>query len=302
MSHGYKWIAAEIERLDPEIDYERIWALSATYWVDEFMMSFLYSVSFPNFMMPANGGRTVSRGGTGPVITAQDIRAQETVHHFWTWFTHGPSSAHTKASVEQVNAMHRGISRRFPGDFGHTDDFSYTLCYLGAGYHRIRKQAGLPGFTAHQKVAAHRHWQAMSALFWTENGDVTGFPDDFDGMLAFLAEWESRHTEWTAEGSACTEAIIEQFAGRWFPRRLRGVGRAMLVSFFGEPVCRVHRIERPNRAVVALMRTGLRCYVTAKERVLPDPRRSTPERHRRKGRGSAGGVAPTTGRILSTPQ
>lgn len=291
MPRGYKWIAAEIERLDPEIDYERIWALSATYWVDEFMMSFLYSVSFPNFMMPANGGRTVSRGGTGPLITAPNRRQLETVHHFWTWFAHGPSSVHTQSSVAEVNALHQGISRRYPGDFGHNDDFVYTLCFLGAGYHRIRKQAGLPGYTVKQQVAAHRHWRAMAALFWTENGPVTDFPADFAGMVAFLDEWESRHTEWTAEGAACTRAVIDQFAARWFPRPLHGVGRAMLCSFYGEPIRRVHRLNAPSPATVALMRTGLRCYVTAKERVLPDPRRSTPQRHRRRNRGSASNVA-----------
>lgn len=287
MSRGYKWIAAEIDRLDPEVDYERIWALSATYWVDEFMMSFLYSVSFPNFMMPANGGRTVGRGGTGPLITSPDARQVDTVHHFWTWFAHGPSSPHTRASVEAVNSLHRGISRKYPGDFSHNDDFVYTLCFLGAGYHRIREQVGLPGFTANQKVAAHRHWRAMADLFWTEAGDVHGFPADFDAMLAFLTEWESRHTEWTEDGSACTNAVIDQFAARWFPRRLHGVGRAMLCSFYTEPVLRVHRLHPPNRAVVKVMRTGMRCYVTAKEKVLPDPRRSTPDRHRRKHKGSA---------------
>jgi hypothetical protein len=291
MPRGYKWIAAEIERLDPETDYERIWALSATYWVDEFMMSFLYSVSFPNFMMPANGGRAVGRQGTGPLLTSPDKRQVDTVHHFWTWFEHGPSSTHTRASVAEVNAMHQGISRRYPGDFAHNDDFVYTLCYLGAGYHRIRVQVGLPGYTAKQQVATHRHWRAMAALFWTENGEVTEFPADFDAMVAFLDEWESRHTEWTPEGSACTRAVIEQFAGRWFPRPLRFVGRAMLCSFYGEPIRRVHRVAAPNRATVAVMRAGLRGYVTAKERVLPDPRASTPDRHRRKGRGSASGVA-----------
>ena len=295
MARGYKWIAAEIERLDPEVDFERIWALSATYWVDEFMMSFLYSVSFPNFMMPANGGRTVNRGGTGPLITTPDTRHVDTVHHFWTWFEHGPSSPHTQESVAAVNALHHGISRRYPGDFGYNDDFVYTLCFLGAGYHRIREQVGLPGFTAKQKVAAHHHWRGMAGLFWTENGDVTGWPADFDAMLAFLAEWESRHTEWTEDGAACTRAVIDQFAARWFPRRLHFVGRAMLCSFYDEPIRRVHRVEAPPRPVVALMRTGMRCYVTAKEKVLPDPRMSTPDRHRRKGRGSAAGVAGASG-------
>jgi len=32
MRRRYKWIAKEIERLDPERDYERIIALSATYY------------------------------------------------------------------------------------------------------------------------------------------------------------------------------------------------------------------------------------------------------------------------------
>jgi hypothetical protein len=175
---GYKWIAAEIERLDPETDYERIWALSATYWVDEFMMSFLYR-------------------------------------------------------------------------------------------------------------------RAMAELFWTEHGAVTGWPEDFAGMVAFLDEWESRHTEWTAEGAACTRAVLDQFAARWFPRPLHFLGRAMLTSFYGEPIRRVHHIDPPGPATVALMRAGLRSYVTAKERILPDPRRSTPQRHRRRNRGSASGVAAT---------
>ncbi|HEX3612269.1 MAG TPA: hypothetical protein VHU88_11330 [Sporichthyaceae bacterium] len=291
MARRYKWIAGEIERLDPDVDYERIWALSSTYWVDEFMMSFLYSVSFPNFMLPANGGRTVGRGGTGPVITDPDRRQLETVHHFWTWFAHGPSSEHTHASVEQVNEMHRGISRRYPGDFGDPEDFVYTLCYLGAGYHRIRQLAGLPGYTNRQRIAAHRHWCAMAELFWTETGPVAGFPADFAAMLTFLDEWESRHQDWTPDGAACTRAVIEQFAARWFPRPLHFLGRAMLCSFYGEAVLRVHRLRPPDRRVVALMRTGMRGYVLAKEKLLPDPRTSTPDRHRSKKRGSAAQVA-----------
>ena len=42
------------------------------------------------------------------------------------------------------------------------------------------------------------------------------------------------------QGAACTRAVIDQFAARWFPRPLHGVGRAMLCSFYGEPIRRVH--------------------------------------------------------------
>ncbi len=201
MARRYKWIAAEIERLDPEVDYERIWALSSTYWVDEFMMSFLYSVSFPKFMMPANGGRTAGRARHRPGDHRPGPPGNlETVHHFWTWFgLDGPSSEHTRASVEQVVTRCTAASAVVtPGDFGDPEDFVYTLCYLGAGYHRIRQLAGLPGYTNRQQIAAHRHWWAMAELFGTETGPVADFPSDFAAMVTFLDQWESRHQDWIA--------------------------------------------------------------------------------------------------------
>ena len=39
MSRSRRWIAQEIERLDPEVDYEAIWRLTSTYGLDDFAVN-----------------------------------------------------------------------------------------------------------------------------------------------------------------------------------------------------------------------------------------------------------------------
>lgn len=291
---GYKWIAAEIERLDPETDYERIWALSTTYYVNDFMMNFLYTVGFPHFILPPHGGQTVGRRNTGPLITQPQKRERDTVHHFWTWFEHGPSSEHTRASVGQVNRLHAGIAKKYPGNYAHNDDFVYTLCWIAAYMHNLRVQIGLPGYTRNQQIAAHRHWREMATLFWTEIGEVTDFPEDFAGMLEYMADYEAVDHPWTREGADCTRAVVDQFADRWFPRGFHFAGRALIHSFFDEPVRRVHRTPVPSRGTVKVMEFGLKAVLVLQERILPDPKLSTPERARRRGRGTAARTAAQT--------
>jgi hypothetical protein len=55
----YKWIADEIERLDPEVDYERIWKLSTTYWVDDFQLKKV--LPDPKLSTPERKRRKLSR-------------------------------------------------------------------------------------------------------------------------------------------------------------------------------------------------------------------------------------------------
>jgi len=40
---NYKWLAREIESLRPDTDYARIWALTVTYRVSNFMMNAVYT-------------------------------------------------------------------------------------------------------------------------------------------------------------------------------------------------------------------------------------------------------------------
>lgn len=290
-ARGYKWIAAEIERLDPHVDYERIWTLSTCYYVNNFMMNFLYSTGFPHFILPPHGGETIGRGGKGPVVSAGQVRQDETVDKFWTWFEFGPSDPATKASVEHVNRLHEAIWKKMPGNFTKIEDFVYTMCWIGADMHRLRLRIGLPGFTEKQKIATVHYWRDIAEMFRSEAGPVAQeFPADFDGMLAYMAEYEAVQWEYSPEGYQSCQAILDQFARRWFPPGMRWAGRAMILSMLDEPAHRVHRLPTPPAPIVKANELGLKLVLWSKERLLPDPKITTPEKNRRKRAAKAPAV------------
>lgn len=280
---GYKWIAAEIERLDPEVDYEEIWKLSTCYYVNDFMMNFLYTTGFPHFILPPHGGETVTRGGSGRLITQQDKREKGTADHFWTWFEFGPSRVETQVSMDKVNKIHAAIWKRMPGNFSHIDDFIYTMCWIGADIHRLRLRIGLDGFTENQQIACHHFWHAIAKLFVSEVGPVVQeFPADFQGMLDYTEAYEAVEYEYSPEGAQAREALLEQFANRWFPKGFRWAGRNMILSLLDEPARRMHRLRKPGALTIKFNEFGMKMVLWGKERVLTDPKVTTPERHRLK--------------------
>lgn len=279
----YKWIRAEMESLDPEVDYERIWQLMTCYYFNDFHMNFLYTVQFPYYIITPEGAEAVSRGGSGKLINQQDKREHDTAVQFWKWFEYGPSHPITQESVKKVNGIHAAIAKKLPGRFARTDDFTFTMCMLGADLHRLRLRVGLPGFTDYEKTSSHHYWQAMSRLFRAENDTpIIDFPDDFAGMLAYLDEYEARDWPHTREGEIATKALIDQFANRWFPRGLRFVGRTLILSMFNDTPHRVHHLPYPNPVARKAMELGFAASVFLQEKILPDPHVSTPERHRSK--------------------
>jgi hypothetical protein len=275
----YKWIAAEIESLDPEVDYERIWALSTTYYVNDFVMNVLYSTGMPHFILAPSGGQTIARGGHGKAIMEHQKREKDTMAHFWKWFELGPSSMATQKSVKQVNNLHRKYAQEMPGNFANDDEFIYTMCWIGADMHRLRLRLGLPGYTQNQQIACHRYWREISKLFVTENGPLTRFPEDFDAMLTHMVDYENQPWEHSPEGAMACEHLLRQFSDRWTPR-LPSVGRNFILALLDEPPHRVHRLPYPGKLTRKLVELFMRSVMTLQERVLPDPELSTPEKKR----------------------
>jgi hypothetical protein len=125
-------------------------------------------------------------------------------------------------------------------------------------------------------------WQDMATLFVTELGDVTDFPEDFAGMLRYLADYEAVDYEYSPEGTQVCDALFDQFCAKWFPGPLRPLGRTMILALLDEPARRVHRLPHVRPATRRAVELGLKLTFLLKEKVLPDPKLSTPERKRRK--------------------
>lgn len=277
-----RWIRDRLAELDPETDWLEIWQLSSLYGKNDFQFHWFYAVTFPYFLITERGAETVYRDGAGKLDRQSTKRVDDTVDHMVVWWEHGPDAPQTRQSVHMINQMHAHWARTYPGNFSFEEDYVNTLCYEAASMHRVMRSLGLPGYSEKQQRASHRFWSRMAPLFLLEDGSpVTGFPEDFAGCVAFLEEYENRPWPVSEAGTRAAASIVEHFATRWFPAPLRPFGRALVTSFYGEAILRVHRVPRPSRPLRAAARTLMRTLMWLGENVLPDGDESFPQRRRR---------------------
>jgi hypothetical protein len=229
------------------------------------------------------------RAGKGKVLENQDKRFSDTNRHTLTWWENNPVSAETRRSVGAVNKLHIHYAKQYPDDMTNNDDYIYGLCTEAAAFHRFREMIGLPGYTSAMQVTAYRFWSDMVPLFQSGDGAaLTGWPADFQGVLDVMAKFESRSWPYTEDSVIACEAVRKQFAERYFPRPLQGLGRTMVLAMYPEHVLKTLRLKAPNRFIVRAVRAALKANILLQERVLPDPRETISERLMAKGSPSAG--------------
>lgn len=294
-----RWITDEIARLDPERDWARIYQLMTAYRTNDFMLDLMYVHTFPHFLVAEHGPLPVWRGGAqeNKVVQRASVRADDTGWHNMLWL-YGPSDDRARRSLDTVNKIHAHHARQYPEAFRHYEDYVYVWCVSAALMHRLQQRMGLPGYTENEKIAAHRFWLETGKQFVVPGDDsgghpVDGYPADFDGVLAWLEEFESRHWPLHETGRITVEAVIQQFEFRYVPRPLRRLVRAALCSFYPPSVLSAYGLTAPPRPVAALLRraAGLALvlgglgpdptehYMEIRERWTPQERR---ERARRR--------------------
>jgi hypothetical protein len=267
-----RWIADELATLDPVRDYEAVWRLTASYGLDDFALNLVYAHLFPHFYLPHHGARPLWDEGDGKVVEHALQRVEDTVRNNLVWWFYGPSHPRTRRSVESVNKLHAFHAKRYPGTFAAQEDYVFTLAFSAASLHRFNLKVGLPGYTEQQKIAAHLFWQRMAELFVDESGNrILGFPADWDDLVAFVEEFESRDWGGSRQGEMVTKAILDQFAYRFFPRPLHSLGRAIVASTLHPNCWTSHRVSPPPRWVrrILLWTTGR--MIRLQQVVKPDP-------------------------------
>lgn len=296
-----KWIADEIARLDPHTDYEQIWALSSIYYVNDFLMNWVYAITFPRFLVTLRGADAVLRNGEGKIYTKPDKRMDDTGRHMLVWWENGPEHSATQRSVKSLNNLHRYWAKQYPGRFGFNEDYVYTLCYEAAMMHRLRLSLGMSGFDENVQIAAWEFWSRMANLFTNVGGDgsgdapLEGFPSDFAGINTYMNWYESLQWPTNPLGSEVAEVVLRPFAERYFPTWLHPLAYQLVTSFYPDFIFTVHGVNRPNPIIRRIMRLGIRAGLTFSERIAADPEQSLPELHRAlKNASSAAGPATGT--------
>ncbi|MEJ2453497.1 MAG: hypothetical protein P8103_05005 [Candidatus Thiodiazotropha sp.] len=278
---GYKWIAREIERLDPEVDYARIWALSTIYYADDTLVNLLYALGMPCFTQSPHGSELLMNRSHKAKSRKQD-RANDTLAHFWRWFEYGPEHIEAQRSIEQVNRIHEAMAKMIAEAFTN-DDFIYTTSWLGTKLHRMRLLMGLPGFSEKQKIAAHHFWQGVMLKMRGPHGYVHSYPESFEEMEAFVDRFEARNWPQAESGKELSEYVIDQFNEACLPKPLWGVGRQLILTFQAKTIRDLHRMGDPNPIAAWLIKRVLGTKIRLQEKVLPDPKMNTAEKARNRG-------------------
>ncbi len=279
-SRGYRWIAREIEQLNPETDYARIWQLTVMYYTDDTLANLLYASGMPCFTQSPYGSELlISR--TRKAADLRHERAFDTLSHFWRWFEYGPEHIEAHRSVERVNRIHEALAKGLPEAFSN-DDFIYTTSWLGSFLHRLRLMLGLPGFTEKQKIASHHFWRGIMMKMRGPEGYVKGYPEDFAAMEAFVDEFEARPWASCETGRQIGQYVITQFNEACLPKPLWGVGRQLVLTVQAPHIRRLHGMGDPNPVAAWLIKRALFVKVWLAENVFPDPKQHAPQRARAK--------------------
>lgn len=266
--HGYKWIRAEIEQLDPEVDSEQIVRLTSCLLLPKslLLVHLFYTIGFIRFAGPPVSADSVDRHGTGMLYEHGLRRADETMLHLFLWVDDGVSGTTAIESLDHVRNWHSGVARNWPMP-QHT--FQHSAAVFTLIYDRLlRRIAGAPGLSENERRAQLIHWRIVS-----ERLGVTDIPDTWQEMEDLLESYEhGPEFAYSEAGRRLAEALIEQFATRWFPRPLHWFGRRLVLAFSEEHVIDTLGIKRPPEVFTSTMRHLARAAVFAKRHILPDPR------------------------------
>jgi len=278
---GYKWIAREIESLDPERDYARIWALTAAYYPDDTFFNLLYSLGLPRITQNPHGSALLVRR-TRKAAERQQQRANDTLANFWRWYEYGPEHVEAQRSLEQVNRIHAALAKNDAEAFP-DEDYIYTTCLLGTMAHEVRLKVGLPGFSEKQRIAAHRFWRAITMKMRGLNGYIDTYPESFEAMQAVVQAHDARPWPSCETGRELSKHVVQQFCEGNFPKPLHGLARQMLLALQEPYIRTLCAMGDPNPVGgwIAKRLIFLRGWLA--ENVLPDPGLSVPERARAKG-------------------
>lgn len=263
-----RWVDAEIARLDPETDYERIVHLIANYKLNDFVMNLNYATGFMANTVPPGGSEAIY--GTGKAEQKPQTRYLDTVKFFWEWFFKGPSSPEVQASLKRLNRLHAHLYDKFPNSFRDNDEWLFTMANLACGADRMRDLVGAPRQPEYVQTAWHHFWRDIAAQMTGPDGNVHSFPETYEGLIALAEDYEARQYEYTPTGRQVAELMIMQFNERFLPKPLHRIGRTLVLSFTSPAVRKRHDMEDPNPVGQWIFHRMFQLIFFGQDRFIPD--------------------------------
>jgi hypothetical protein len=247
---------AEIARLDPERDHERIVLLSCRQDFPFDTTRALELALFRTFAVPSIGGLLAA---TGEFERSPQKRYDDTDLLVSELMEHGYRSDRGQRALARINALH--------GRFAiGNDDFLYVLATFVCVPMEWNARFGWRRLTERERAAWLRFWRGVG-----EGMGMRDIPGTLERFAAFMRAYEHDHYRRTEASTRVATATRELFVG-WAPRPLRPLARRAIHALLDPPLREAFGFPRPSRLFAWLVPAGLRARALV-VRLLPRRRR-----------------------------
>jgi uncharacterized protein (DUF2236 family) len=254
----------QIQRLDPERDYQEIYRLSAEYEFPWDVTRALELALFRTYGVPSIGrllDRTREFGEHG------QKRYDDTVVLLYeTTRDGGMDSERGRAAVRRMNKIHG----RYPIT---NDDFVYVLSTFVVVPVRWISRYGWRPYSRHEVRATVNNFRHMGRLM-----GLKGIPETYEEFSSYLDEYERKHYAYDAAGRRVADATIAIFQG-WFPSFARPLARRGVLSLIDGHLRQALGLPRSPRVMEVAANRALRARAVF-VRLMP----ARPERMAKKPR------------------
>lgn len=246
----------EIQRLDPERDFLKIYRLTVTYEFPWDITRALELALYRTYAVPGIG-RLLDE--TAELTERSQRRYDDTALLLDTVVEHGFDTDEGRTAVRRINQMHRSYDIS-------NDDMRYVLCTFVVTPKRWLDDYGWRRLSDHELRAFAAYYRTLGARM-----GIKDLPQTYEDFERTLDTYEHEHFGWDAGARRVSDATLA-LMGSWYPAPLAPLVRRASLALLDDSLLRAFRYERPGAVARGLTRGALRLRARA-VRLLP-PRRT----------------------------
>jgi hypothetical protein len=250
-------VLAEIERLDPETDFERISYLSTNFdfpWDVEQSLSLAF---FKTYGIPTIG-ELLDR--TAEFRDRAQKRYDDTKLILAEILDHGMDSEHGREANRRMNRMHGRYAIS-------NDDYLYVLSTFVLVPIRWNRSYGWRRYVPAEERAQLNYWRALGRRM-----HIQDIPDSVDALDRWSRAYEQTHLRYSDGSRRVADQTLGLFLSR-YPAPVRPLVRPAVLALLDEPLLDAFGYAHPPRWLRVLLDRGLRVRARVLARA---PRRTRP--------------------------
>ena len=246
----------EIQRLDPERDFLRIYRITAVYEFPWDITRALELALYRTYAVPSIG-RLLAE--TGELTDRSQKRYDDTALLLDAVVEHGFANETGRTAIRRINQMHRSYDIS-------NDDMRYVLCTFVVTPKRWLDLYGWRRLSPHERQACAVYYRTLGAHM-----GIKDLPQTYEDFERTLDAYEAEHFGWDEGGRRVSDATLD-LMGSWYPRRFAPLARKAALALLDDSLIRTFRYEQPGPVARGLTRGALKLRARA-VRLLP-PRTS----------------------------